>query len=204
MGLTDSLKKFYHNFTDNIKLLFEKISEGFKNANEKREHIVENKNFKQLSDGLQNLNTGLVGDSDKHTFDIKNSQDFNRSLNGDAKFKDYSNDIPTIICPDISIGQPKKQLSRKKPVKYIEINDEDDDDYENIEHDIVYIKRKKPQQKKRIYIEEEEIEEIYDDIDNAYDDSIDFEAITGMQSQKSSHKPKKHSTQKQYDFLHGN
>lgn len=195
MGIINALKKFKDNFVGNVKYIAERLSYGMKKAEERRSKLSSDPEFQNFSNGIQNLNKNLLGDSD-NTFNKYNTpQKFNDALTGTATPKSFDNDIPNLRIP--KSGLEKKLYPKNK--RYIIEEDED-------EPDVIYIQRKKRQKRKShvVYVEDDDDVEVpkgfkssFENLSGVPDDVEDYDLFE-------EYEPKKPKRKKpNYDFLHG-
>lgn len=211
MSVTYYIKKFAHNFVDNLKLIGEKLKKV------KLKEASENKDLQNFGRGIQNLNDSLLGNQNYRGgggFD-ENVSKFERNLTGSTYNINFDNETPPLRGIDTGTEHITSRGVAKRRLKPRNLSDYSDSDYVKIpkrryvEEEVIYVKRRK--KPKRVIIEE--IDDSYFDDgmcseDDLYEDR--FESISGIpQSGLNSfgsnlfeeNAPKK--KKKTFDMLHG-
>lgn len=210
MSIKYYIKKFAHNFIDNLKLVGEKLKKV------KLKESSENNELKNFGRGIQNLNDSLLGNQNNNFrrggFEESASK-FERNLTGSTYNINFDNEIPPLRGIDTgtehitSRGVAKRRLKSRSS----NISDYNDSDYIKIprrryvEEEVVYVKRRK--KPRRVIIEEIEDDDVYSD-DDLYEDKFDSLSgvpRSGLNSFGSNlfedDTPKK--KKKSFDMLHG-
>lgn len=180
MSIKYYIKKFAHNFVDNLKLVGEKLKKI------KLKDSSENKDFQNFGRGIQNLNNSLMGNQIRNTQNIgfdESVSKFEQNLTGSTYNLSFDNEIPPLRGIDTGTDHITSRGVAKRRLKSRNSNlaDYNNSEYVKIprrryvEEEVVYVKRRK--KPRRVIIEEIDEDEIYSD-DDLYEDR--FESLSGV------------------------